>query len=71
MQQNLLVLGADGQRTVALGIATLYLLRGLVLVPDLARSLGRPGSAPAQQFVFSAVSLAIGLLHLLGLGSPA
>jgi hypothetical protein len=42
-----------------------YTLRGLVLILDLVR-LSRGGGYPARQTVFSAVSLAVGLMYLAG-----
>lgn len=53
-------------RTVLIGITVVYVLRGLVLVPDLIRTLQGAGY-PLRQTAFSAVSLAIGFAHAFGL----
>ncbi len=50
---------------VLVAISAAYILRGLVLVPDLIRLAGRAGY-PFRQTVFSATSLIIGLVHLAG-----
>ncbi len=55
-------------RTVLPIITAIYVLRGLVLVPDLIR-LAQGAPYPARQAVFSAVSLGIGLVHLMGVAA--
>lgn len=47
-------------------IAAIYTLRGLLLIPELIQ-LGRGALAAPRMAVFSAVSLAIGILHIAGL----
>lgn len=49
-------------------IAAIYTLRGLLLVPELIQ-LARGGLAEPRMAVFSAVSLAIGVLYLAGVVS--
>ncbi len=57
-------------RTVLVFIAGVYILRGLVLVPDFIR-LWRGAGYPVRQAAFSALSLGIGVAHLLGLVARA
>jgi hypothetical protein len=54
------------QRPAVLGIAALYVLRGLFLLPELVGLARAPGAVPPQELGFSAVALAIGLLHAAG-----
>lgn len=53
-------------RTGIVGITVIYLLRGLVIVPQLLLAQRHPGALPPQAFVFSAVALLLGLVHLAG-----
>jgi hypothetical protein len=53
-------------RTALSVIAAVYMLRGLLLIPELLRLLSATLLAP-RAAVFSAVSLCIGLAHLAGL----
>jgi len=54
-------------RTGLVAAATVYLLRGLLLVPGLvALAAGRPGHPP-RALLFSAVALAIGICPAAGL----
>lgn len=53
-------------RVALILIAAIYTLRGLLLIPELVQ-LGRGGLAEPRMAVFSAVSLAIGILHIAGL----
>jgi hypothetical protein len=55
------------QRSMVIVIGILYVLRGLVLVPELVQFVLKPGTLPPQQLGFSVISLTIGLLHLVGL----
>ena len=52
-------------RVGLVAIGAVYALRGLVVVPDLVR-LARGAGYPFRQTVFSAVSLTVGLLYLVG-----
>ncbi len=52
-------------RTVLVAITALYLLRGLVVIPDVLRLLAGAGY-PLRQTVFSAVALGLGLTHAFG-----
>jgi hypothetical protein len=56
------------RRTALVLIAAIYTLRGLLLVPELVQ-LARGGLAAPRIAVFSTVSLAIGLLYIVGLVS--
>lgn len=47
-------------------IAAIYCLRGLALLPELAGYAQGSDAVTPRQLVFSAVSLAIGILYLLG-----
>lgn len=54
---------------LALGLAligTIYLLRGLVIVPQLIINLRDPGRISPRYLVFSLISLAIGLVYICG-----
>lgn len=51
-------------------IAAIYTLRGLAVIPELIL-LARGGLTAPRMAVFSAVSLAIGLLHIAGLVSSS
>lgn len=53
-------------RAGLVAIAGIYLLRGLLLVPQVLLELRRPGMLPWQVFLFSGVSLVIGILHAAG-----
>ena len=53
-------------RTVLTVVTLIYLLRGLVLIPDLLR-MARGAQYPLRQAAFSATSLVIGLAHAVGL----
>ncbi len=53
---------------VLVAISGVYILRGLVLVPDLIRLAGGAGY-PFRQTVFSATSLVVGLAHLAGVAA--
>ena len=50
-------------RPVLIGIAAIYTLRGMALVPQLFGLV----EGPPRDLVFSAVSLAIGLVYIAGL----
>ena len=50
---------------VVFGIATLYTLRGLILILDLLR-LAAGAEYPIRQSVFSAAALVIGMIHFSG-----
>ncbi len=52
-------------RSVLAVIAAIYVLRGLILVPDLIR-LAMHAGYPFRQTVFSATALVIGLAHIFG-----
>ena len=54
-------------RTVLVLVSALYLLRGLIVIPDLIRLCTGAGY-PLRQTVFSASALALGLTHSLGTG---
>jgi hypothetical protein len=54
-------------RGVLLLIAAIYTLRGLPFIPQSIASLTHPGSVPLRLTVFSAASLVIGLIHVIGL----
>lgn len=53
-------------RTGLLAIAAIYILRGLLLLPQLSQSARSPGSLPPRELAFSGVSLAIGIVYLVG-----
>ncbi len=53
-------------RTVILLVGVVYVLRGLVLVPELRALLVLHAPVAVRMMVFSGVSLAIGLLYLAG-----
>ena len=53
-------------RTVLIVVTSLYLVRGLSLIPDLIR-LFRGAGYPMRETVFSAISLILGVLHVVGL----
>ena len=48
-----------------MGTPGIYLLRGLFIVPELV--VVQHAGYPARMMAFSAVALAVGLLHLTGL----
>jgi hypothetical protein len=52
-------------KTVLVLVGTLYTLRGLAVIPDLVR-LAAGAGYPLRQTVFSAASLAIGIVYILG-----
>lgn len=52
-------------RPVLLGIGALYLLRGLMVLPDLAAVI-HGGIVPPRLFAFSAFSALAGVLYLVG-----
>lgn len=52
-------------RTIIAATTAVYLLRGLLLIPQIPVALTRPGFA--RFLLFSAISLCIGLIHLSGL----
>ena len=52
---------------VLLVITSIYLLRGVVVVPQIPISLLDPDALPPRRVAFSAISLLIGLLHLRGI----
>ena len=56
-----------GLRFVLLVITSIYLLRGVIVVPQVPISLLDPDGVPRREVAFSAVSLLIGLLHLRGI----
>jgi hypothetical protein len=53
-------------RTGLITIGSIYTLRGLLLAPQLSAYLSPASPIPPRDLVFSGVSLAIGLLYLLG-----
>jgi hypothetical protein len=53
-------------RTGLITVGVIYTLRGLLLFPQLAFVSRHPGVLPWQFPVFSAVSLALGAVHLIG-----
>jgi hypothetical protein len=53
-------------RTGLITVGVIYTLRGLLLFPQLVFVLRHPGVLPWQFPVFSAVSLALGGVHLIG-----
>ncbi len=53
-------------RTGLVAIATIYILRGLALLPEMAQYVRDSGTVMPRQLAFSAVSLTIGLLYLVG-----
>lgn len=57
-------------RPVLIAIGGIYTLRGLVLVADIAR-LARDVGYPVRQAVLSAISLALGILYLVGSGAKS
>lgn len=65
-----------GRRRVLPVIASLYTLRGLVLLPQLLVLLNHPAAIPPQAPVFSAIALLVAAIHWIGLrglraGTPA
>lgn len=56
-----------GQRGVLLAIASLYTLRGLVLLPQVLLLMNHPGRIPPQAPLFSATALLIATFHWIGL----
>jgi hypothetical protein len=52
-------------RSALVVIASLYLLRGLILIPDIVR-LAAGAGYPVRQAVFSASALLLGITHALG-----
>lgn len=59
------------QPRVYQSITALYLLRGIAIVPQLALQHLERNIGPPRELVFSAVTLALGILHLPGLRAPA
>lgn len=53
-------------RILLVGITGIYLLRGVLIVPELV--VVRHAGYPIRMLGFSAVALAIGLVHAVGLG---
>ena len=53
-------------RTGLVGIAAIYTLRGLALIPELVQFVRGSATVMPRQLVFSAVSLTIGLLYFAG-----
>lgn len=54
-------------RTALFLIGSVYTLRGLVLLPQIALFMGGGGSeVPMRHLFFSAVSLTIGVIHMYG-----
>ena len=53
-------------RTGLITIGSIYTLRGLLLAPQLSAYLSPASPVPPRDLVFSGVSLAIGLLYLVG-----
>jgi len=53
-------------RTGLVAISAIYLLRGLGLIPELIQLARDTATVPARYPVFSAVSLVIGLVYLVG-----
>jgi hypothetical protein len=51
-------------RTVLISVTTIYLLRGLLFIPQVPVVLKHPGLV--RFLVFSAISLCLGLVHLAG-----
>ncbi len=58
-----------GQRGVLLAIASLYTLRGLVLLPQVLILMNHPGRIPPQAPLFSATALLVAAFHWIGLRS--
>lgn len=54
------------RRTGLVAIGAVFALRGLFLPLELRRLVLTPGSLPPRELVFSAVSLMVGLLYLIG-----
>lgn len=52
-------------RTVLTCVSALYLLRGLVVIPDLLRIFAG-AEYPLRQTIFSAISLLLGITHTAG-----
>jgi hypothetical protein len=53
-------------RIILIGITGIYLLRGLVVVPELLLFLNTP-DIPLRALYFSLISLAIGIVYTIGL----
>ncbi|MBI5710315.1 MAG: hypothetical protein HZC42_08440 [Candidatus Eisenbacteria bacterium] len=53
-------------RVGLLAIGAIYTLRGLLLVAEVRAVMANPAALPPRELVFSAASLAIGLLYLVG-----
>jgi hypothetical protein len=47
-------------------VGAIYTLRGLLIIPQLVAALRHPGLIPWQFFLFSGMSLVLGLAHLAG-----
>lgn len=58
-----------GQRGALFAIASVYTLRGLVLLPQLLLLLKHPGVVPPQVPLFSATALVVAAFHWTGLRS--
>ncbi len=52
-------------RTVIAAATAIYILRGLLLIPQILAVLRQP--IPARFLLFSMISLCVGLIHLAGL----
>ena len=52
---------------VLLVITSIYILRGVVVVPQIPISVLDPDAVPLRRVAFSAISLLIGLVHLRGI----
>ena len=54
------------ERAGLVGIATIFLLRGVSVFPQLASILSNPGAFPIRYFIFSAVSFLVGICYAAG-----
>jgi hypothetical protein len=55
-----------GLRILLVGIASIYLLRGMLIVPEAV--VVQHAGYPARMLVFSLVALVVGIVHATGLG---
>lgn len=55
-----------GRRGMLALVATVYTLRGLVVVPQVLTLWRHPGALLPQMPVFSAIALVVGILHWVG-----
>jgi hypothetical protein len=54
-------------RTALVGITSIYLLRGLLLLPQALAYRRAPMLMPIRFLLMSAIALAVGLVHLAGI----